>query len=99
MTTVRPRRPAPTGGGAVVGGLPVGAVVGGAGAAVDVVAAGGCGCREMVRVGGLAAGAPDPQAAGATARTTAKTAVSRRSGARGIPVGRFGRTAGSGPPH
>jgi hypothetical protein len=98
MTTVRPRSPLPAGGGTVVGGVPAGAEMLGAGAAVDVAEAAGSGCREMVRVGGLAVGAPDPQAAGATARTTAKTAINGRDGAHGIPVGRTGRTAGSGPP-
>src|SRR4051812_13369136 len=80
-TTVRPRRPAPAGGGAVVGSVPAGAEVVGAGAAVAVAEAAGCGCREMVRVDGdgLADGAPDPQAAGATARTTAKAAVTART--------------------
>ena len=86
-TTVRPLSPVPAGGRAV----------GDDGGDGEMVRAGGDGDgdREMVRVdgdgemvpvGGFADGAPDPQAAGATART----AVSRRSGARGIPIGRFG---------
>ena len=56
------------------------------------------GSGEMVRKVGSADGAPDPQAAGAMARTAVKTAVSVRSGARGMTVGRLSRTAGSGPP-
>src|SRR4051794_17409775 len=81
-TTVRPFRPAPAGGRAVVGGVSAGAeVVGaevvGAEVACGVTEAVGCGRREMVRVDGPGDGAPDPQAAGATARAVAKTAVSR----------------------
>src|SRR4051812_38199302 len=97
-TTVRPVRPAPAGGRAVVGGVSAGAEVVGAELACGVTEAAGCGRSEMVRADGPGDGAPDPQAAGATARAVAKTAVSRRDSARGIPVGRFRRRAGSGPP-
>jgi hypothetical protein len=91
-TTVRPRRPAPAGGEGVGDGVPAGAEATGA------VVVGDAGCREMVRVDGFADGVPDPQAAGAMARTAAKTAINGRDGARGIPVGRSERRAGSGPP-
>ena len=80
------------------GGEVVGAEVIGAGAAVGLVEMAGCGRGEMVRVDGLVDGASDPQAADAMARTMARAAVNGRSGTRGIPVGRSGRVAGSGPP-
>jgi hypothetical protein len=53
---------------------------------------------DQAEKGGLVGGAPDPQAAGAAARMTAKIAVNGRTGAPGIPVGWRGRIAGSGPP-
>jgi hypothetical protein len=43
---------------------------------------------DQAEKGGLVGGAPDPQAAGAAARMTAKIAVNGRTGAPGIPVGR-----------